>query len=428
MRRGGSRSSSTQARCRSRGRRHRQDLRRRADDPRPRRRREAGRRHGPVAQDDQQPARGGRRGGDRGASTASGSVQKADADDGSAIAAASPGRATTPMSRRRSPRTVDVVAGTAWLFARPEIDGAFDVLFVDEAGQMSLANAVARRHCAPIDRADRRPEPAADGHARASTRPARRPRRSSTSSATRQTMPDPSAACSSRRRGGCTRPSTRSSRRRSTTACSTTHPTTATQRGRSADDPILDGAGHAVAARRRTRATVRGRARRPRSSPRPSPGLIGDGVARRRRRDHGRSRVDDVIVVAPYNAQVAEIQAALEPDRTTRHTSGPSTSSRARKAPSRSTRWRARAGGCAARHGLPVLPQPAQCRDLAGPERRAPGRVARRCSRPAAARRSRCAWSNALCRFVEVAAARRTAEPDPGHTRARCTRSRSTCR
>ena len=38
---------------------------------------------------------------------------------------------------------VDVVAGTAWLFARPEIDGTFDVLFVDEAGQMSLANAVA---------------------------------------------------------------------------------------------------------------------------------------------------------------------------------------------------------------------------------------------------------------------------------------------
>ena len=39
--------------------------------------------------------------------------------------------------------TVDVVAGTGWLFARPEFDGAFDVLFVDEASQMSLANAVA---------------------------------------------------------------------------------------------------------------------------------------------------------------------------------------------------------------------------------------------------------------------------------------------
>ena len=39
--------------------------------------------------------------------------------------------------------TVDVVAGTAWLFARPELDRTLDVLFVDEAGQQSLANAVA---------------------------------------------------------------------------------------------------------------------------------------------------------------------------------------------------------------------------------------------------------------------------------------------
>ncbi len=39
--------------------------------------------------------------------------------------------------------TVDVVAGTSWLFARPELDGSLDVLFVDEAGQQSLANTVA---------------------------------------------------------------------------------------------------------------------------------------------------------------------------------------------------------------------------------------------------------------------------------------------
>ena len=44
--------------------------------------------------------------------------------------------------------TVDVVAGTGWLLARPEFDGAFDVLFVDEASQMSLANAVAIGTCA----------------------------------------------------------------------------------------------------------------------------------------------------------------------------------------------------------------------------------------------------------------------------------------
>src|SRR3546814_27877 len=36
-----------------------------------------------------------------------------------------------------------LVAGTAWLFARPEHDQAFDYLFVDEAGQVGLANVVA---------------------------------------------------------------------------------------------------------------------------------------------------------------------------------------------------------------------------------------------------------------------------------------------
>lgn len=40
-------------------------------------------------------------------------------------------------------RAVDVLGGTAWLWAREEFAGAVDVLFVDEAGQLSLANALA---------------------------------------------------------------------------------------------------------------------------------------------------------------------------------------------------------------------------------------------------------------------------------------------
>jgi len=36
-----------------------------------------------------------------------------------------------------------VAAGTGWLWARPEMAGSVDVLLVDEAGQMSLANALA---------------------------------------------------------------------------------------------------------------------------------------------------------------------------------------------------------------------------------------------------------------------------------------------
>jgi uncharacterized protein len=39
--------------------------------------------------------------------------------------------------------THHVAAGTSWLFARPDMAGALDVLFVDEAGQMSLADVVA---------------------------------------------------------------------------------------------------------------------------------------------------------------------------------------------------------------------------------------------------------------------------------------------
>ena len=39
--------------------------------------------------------------------------------------------------------TYPLVAGTAWLFARPEHDQQFDYLMVDEAGQVALANIVA---------------------------------------------------------------------------------------------------------------------------------------------------------------------------------------------------------------------------------------------------------------------------------------------
>ncbi len=37
----------------------------------------------------------------------------------------------------------NVAAGTAWLWSREEFAGSVDVLFVDEAGQMSLANVLA---------------------------------------------------------------------------------------------------------------------------------------------------------------------------------------------------------------------------------------------------------------------------------------------
>jgi predicted RecB family nuclease len=44
--------------------------------------------------------------------------------------------------------TASVVGGTAWLFSREDFDAGFDYLFVDEAGQVSVANIVAMATCA----------------------------------------------------------------------------------------------------------------------------------------------------------------------------------------------------------------------------------------------------------------------------------------
>jgi predicted RecB family nuclease len=53
--------------------------------------------------------------------------------------------AISHTDNNRDPKlfTESVVGGTAWLFSRPEFDQAFDYLFVDEAGQVSIANVVA---------------------------------------------------------------------------------------------------------------------------------------------------------------------------------------------------------------------------------------------------------------------------------------------
>ena len=113
-------------------------------------RREDGRDHRPVPQDDQQPARGRRwRPRPRRASPVR-AVQKADEDDehvGHLDGVTRVGD-NADVAAALAAGTVDVVAGTRWLLARPEFDDAFDVLFVDEASQMSLANAVALGTCA----------------------------------------------------------------------------------------------------------------------------------------------------------------------------------------------------------------------------------------------------------------------------------------
>lgn len=54
----------------------------------------------------------------------------------------------TSDNRECAMSDADVVAGTSWLFAREEMEGLFDTLFIDEAGQVSLADAVAMSPCA----------------------------------------------------------------------------------------------------------------------------------------------------------------------------------------------------------------------------------------------------------------------------------------
>jgi uncharacterized protein len=39
--------------------------------------------------------------------------------------------------------SIDVLGGTAWLWSREEYENAVDVLVIDEAGQLSLASALA---------------------------------------------------------------------------------------------------------------------------------------------------------------------------------------------------------------------------------------------------------------------------------------------
>jgi predicted RecB family nuclease len=50
--------------------------------------------------------------------------------------------------RNENCENANVLGGTAWLFSDPDFDGVLDYLFIDEAGQVSLADAVAMSTCA----------------------------------------------------------------------------------------------------------------------------------------------------------------------------------------------------------------------------------------------------------------------------------------
>jgi len=72
-----------------------------------------------------------------------GIVQKAGEDDASTAPEVVVATTNKDVDDRLHDPGINVIAGTPWLMSRAELDGALDVLFVDEAGQMSLANVVA---------------------------------------------------------------------------------------------------------------------------------------------------------------------------------------------------------------------------------------------------------------------------------------------
>ncbi len=70
-------------------------------------------------------------------------MQKVDGEDGCKHAFVKCVGSNDEVVEGLSSRAVDVVGGTAWLWSRADMAGLIDTLFVDEAGQMSLANVVA---------------------------------------------------------------------------------------------------------------------------------------------------------------------------------------------------------------------------------------------------------------------------------------------
>ena len=70
-------------------------------------------------------------------------IQKAEEEDWCGIAAIERTNENGTILDALQSGRVHLAAGTAWLWSREEMAGAVDVLFIDEAGQFSLANALA---------------------------------------------------------------------------------------------------------------------------------------------------------------------------------------------------------------------------------------------------------------------------------------------
>ncbi len=199
-----------------------------------------------------------------------------------------------------------LVAGTGWALTRPAVDlhtaeRPLDALFVDEAGQLSLADVLAAGTSARVARPPRRPEPAAAGLAGLASGGGRA--LGAPASARRGASPcRPIAGSSSPRPGGSDPSCARSPRMRTTTAGSGTQRRRRAARSRSGTGPVWLPVAHvgrgqssveeadAIAA---AVAELVG-----------SPFTDVDGTIRP-------LAEADVLVVAPYNAQVRTLRSRL---------------------------------------------------------------------------------------------------------------------
>ena len=285
-------------------------------------RREAGRRRGAEPQGDPQPARRGRARGRRGTARLPGPEARAREYEGGFIR-------QRQLTHEFADPEFALVAGTAWLFAREELDQTLDKLVIDEAGQISLADALAMGTSAR-DSSCSATRSSSPRSRRASTRPARARRSSSTCSASTDDPRGP-RHLPRRRPGGCIPTCAGSSPRRSTRAGSTRSPSArerSTSTGRR--DPVAPGRarGNRVESAEEADAIAAeierapGRdVHRPRTAP----------AAARCERTSWSSR--------PTTPRCGSCASACRPASR----SAPSTSSRAARRRSSSTRWRPRA-------------------------------------------------------------------------------------
>ena len=312
---------------------HGQDVARSAPDRRPDRARQARRRDGDEPQGDRQPAGGGRARRGRGRRRRSSGARKATAR----------GRACPSSWRienRRRPRrrcfdpSTSLVAGTSWLFAPELADEQLDYLVIDEAGQLSLADALAAGTCRAQPDPARRPAAAAARLAGDAPRGHEPQRARSTCSATHATDPAERGLFLDRRRWRmhpdvCAFISRRGLRGPPGVAPGLRAP----ERRRRGRHPLPARRAHAATRRRRRRrpSAIRARDRAPARRDRYRD-MQGRRAAARRR--------DDCMVVTPYNAQVRAARGRRCP---TAFASAPSTASRDRRRRSSSSRWRPRA-------------------------------------------------------------------------------------